>query len=541
MTAWSHVQYSSDRTQATVEIRSITKDPKLQLKYLFDGAVSPSPTKNFTTSKTGPLTVSVLGSDGSRIDLEPVDFVWNAPVIQQTAGDYRKGQKGSIVEMFGWPHADIAAECAAIASYGYLGVKTFPAQEQVMSDQPFNNILNPWYFMYQPVSYRLQGRMGTRDQLRSMIQTCRQLNVRVYSDAVVNHMVGCGNDANPKHRNDNNGACTTWPNKNSSLVGGSSPFYSQCFAYTTAIDTGMPPMQEFPAVGYGPLDFHCERALNSWTDPLDLNAGWLTGLVDLNTERDNVRERIADYMTDLIGIGYSGFRIDAAKHIKPDDLVAILMKLRRNLGGHFPDDFITWLEILLGGEADMLMCNVNSGYNYGGYLTSALLSAGMSQDDVDKVKIWNSGYPKEPEKGDCTISKTRNAVQNDDADQQNPGSSSRDMGNEGCVLVRGCAVDVHRAFEVKLFQDPNGVDDNDNDFPIRLVLSSFYFPSDNAMGIPDGLSECSRCTITCQGCLDVPYQKAFDAGSTGYNNPGYTRVHRDQAIVQAMRKWMHLS
>jgi alpha-amylase len=54
--------------------------------------------------------------------------------------------------------------------------------------------------MYQPVSYRLQGRMGTRDDLRSMIQTCRRYGVRVYADAVVNHMVGSGNDANPNHR-----------------------------------------------------------------------------------------------------------------------------------------------------------------------------------------------------------------------------------------------------------------------------------------------------------------------------------------------------
>eukprot|EP00421_Protoceratium_reticulatum_P044572 CAMPEP_0168449896 /NCGR_PEP_ID=MMETSP0228-20121227/47835_1 /TAXON_ID=133427 /ORGANISM="Protoceratium reticulatum, Strain CCCM 535 (=CCMP 1889)" /LENGTH=38 /DNA_ID= /DNA_START= /DNA_END= /DNA_ORIENTATION= len=37
---------------------------------------------------------------------------------------------------------------------GYLGVKVFPLMEQVMSTEPFQNFLNPWYFMYQPVSYR---------------------------------------------------------------------------------------------------------------------------------------------------------------------------------------------------------------------------------------------------------------------------------------------------------------------------------------------------------------------------------------------------
>ena len=51
--------------------------------------------------------------------------------------------------------------------------------------------------------------MGTRDQLRSLINTCRSQGVRVYADAVVNHMTGGGNDANPEHRNPDAG-CTTW-------------------------------------------------------------------------------------------------------------------------------------------------------------------------------------------------------------------------------------------------------------------------------------------------------------------------------------------
>lgn len=56
----------------------------------------------------------------------------------------------------------------------------------------------------------------------------------------------------------------------------------------------------------------------------------------------------------------------------------------------------------------------------------------------------------------------RNAIENDDADQQTSGSTSRDMGDQGCVLVEGCDVSKHRSFEVKLFESPNGVQDNDN-------------------------------------------------------------------------------
>lgn len=200
--------------------------------------------------------------------------------------------------------------------------------------------------------------------------------------------------------------------------------------------------------GGGRTETHsaCVRErVRSWTDPLDLNAGWLTGLVDLNTERENVQQRIADYLTSLLSIGFSGFRFDAAKHIQPDDHVAILSKLRANLGGgDLPADFVVWMEVLTGGEGDMLVCNNASGYNYGGYLAQALLDAGFPQvrgrrargdraaaartprasaasplralqSDVDKIKIWASYFPKEPDLDCGSIAMNRKAVQNDDA------------------------------------------------------------------------------------------------------------------------------
>jgi alpha-amylase len=388
--------------------------------------------------------------------------------------------------------------------------------------------------------------MGTRDELRRMISTCRSLGVRVYADAVINHMSGGGNDANPHHRNPGAG-CAYWGNKTSSMPGGHSPFYTQSFTYTVGAHTGKQPLQEFPAVPYGPQDFHCERTLSSWTDPLALNAGWLTGLTDLNTERENVQERIAAYLTDLIGIGFSGFRIDAAKHIQPDDLVQIFSKFRRNLGGALPGDFFTWLEVLLGGEADMLMCKAESGYNYGSYFTGKLAEAGFSAAEISKIKTWNCGYPKEPEKGvdGCDIGKSglqRQVIQNDDHDQQNPGSSSRDMQSFGCVLIKGCAENDHRNFEIELFTKPPGSRDNANDYPIRTVLSSFYWGEGTVQGMPDGKSDCSLCTVHCETCQTMPYKKAHDPTSKGYDKGAgqYTRVHRDNEIVNAMRSWMGL-
>ena len=84
------------------------------------------------------------------IELDPLDFIWNNAAIEYNSlnskGDYRNGQKGAIIELFMWPHTDVAKECEMISAMGYMGVKLFPAQEQIISFETFSNDLNPWYF-----------------------------------------------------------------------------------------------------------------------------------------------------------------------------------------------------------------------------------------------------------------------------------------------------------------------------------------------------------------------------------------------------------
>jgi alpha-amylase len=62
----------------------------------------------------------------------------------------------------------------------------------------------------------------------------------------------------------------------------------------------------------------------------------------------------------------------------------------KKMGGSLPDDFVSWLEILMGGEKDLLAC---SGGEYSWYtnFNNRLSSAGLSTTDIDKIKIWSSG------------------------------------------------------------------------------------------------------------------------------------------------------
>ncbi|XP_010122825.1 PREDICTED: alpha-amylase 2B-like, partial [Chlamydotis macqueenii] len=79
----------------------------------------------------------------------------------------------------------------------------------------------------------------------------------------------------------------------------------------------------------------------------------LVGLLDLDLEKDYVRSRVAEYMNYLIDIGVAGFRIDAAKHMWPGDVKAILDKLKDLNTKWFPagtKPFIYQEVIDLGGE-----------------------------------------------------------------------------------------------------------------------------------------------------------------------------------------------
>lgn len=112
------------------------------------------------------------------------------------------------------------------------------------------------------------------------------------------------------------------------------------------------------------------------------------------------------------------------------------------------------------------------------------------------------------------------------------------MGDKGSVLIKDKDVAKHRAFEVQLFSRTDG------DWRIKLVLSSYQFTDAGGNGYPDGLSDCSLYTgsITPSACLGMPKDQAFVETSCGYTmkSGGYTRVHRDLSIINAMRAWAGL-
>lgn len=197
---------------------------------------------------------------------------------------------GTYVHLFEWAWPDVARECESfLGPAGYAAVQLSPAQEHVTGEQ--------WWTRYQPVSYRLESRGGTRAQFEDMVRRCRAAGVDVYADAVINHMSGVGEG-----------------------VGVAGSAYGR---------------YEYPAVPYSYDDFHhCDRYgdddIRNYQDAWEVRNCELAELSDLNTSDEAVQKKIAVYLNDLLDTGVAGFRIDAAKHMEPADIAAILGNLKEH-------------------------------------------------------------------------------------------------------------------------------------------------------------------------------------------------------------------
>ncbi|MEV8475518.1 alpha-amylase family protein [Streptomyces sp. NPDC051173] len=209
------------------------------------------------------------------------------------------GERDVTAVLFEWSYASVAKECKDTlgpAGYGYVQVS--PPQEHIQGPQ--------WWTSYQPVGYRVAGRLGDRAALKNMVDTCHAAGVKVVADAVVNHMAaGSGTG-----------------------TGGT--------VYTK---------YDYPGT-YEDRDFHgCRKPVSDYRDRGDVQNCELVGLADLDTGAERVRDRIAAYLDDLLSLGVDGFRIDAAKHIATEDLAAIKSRLSR------PDVYWKQETIYGAGEA----------------------------------------------------------------------------------------------------------------------------------------------------------------------------------------------
>ncbi|MFD7628061.1 carbohydrate-binding module family 20 domain-containing protein [Streptomyces sp. NPDC059851] len=193
------------------------------------------------------------------------------------------GDKDVTAVLFEWRFESVARACTETlgpAGYGYVQVS--PPQEHIQGPQ--------WWTSYQPVSYKIAGRLGDRAAFKTMIDTCHAAGVKVVADSVINHM-----------------------------------------AAGDGVGTGGSPYTKYGYSGtYSGADMDdCRAEITNYQDRGNVQNCELVQLADLDTGEDYVRGRIAAYLNDLLSLGVDGFRIDAAKHMPAADLANIKSRLTR--------------------------------------------------------------------------------------------------------------------------------------------------------------------------------------------------------------------
>ncbi|CAH1638100.1 unnamed protein product [Spodoptera littoralis] len=197
-----------------------------------------------------------------------------------------------IVQMFEWKWLDIADECERfLGPKGFGAVQTSPASENLILN--LDGGIRPWYERYQVMSYNLVTRSGDAADFLNMTTRCNKVGVRIYVDVVFNHM--------------------TIPHNDSMGTGGS---------------TADPDTYSYPGVPYTKEHFNfpvCE--VTDYTNATEVRVCQLGGLQDLNQTNPYVRQKITEYLNKLIDLGAAGIRVDAAKHMWPEDLNEIYKRL----------------------------------------------------------------------------------------------------------------------------------------------------------------------------------------------------------------------
>ncbi|CEM16802.1 unnamed protein product [Vitrella brassicaformis CCMP3155] len=203
--------------------------------------------------------------------------------------------EGAVLQLFEWPYDDIATECPGLATDGWKAVQVSPVHSH-RSLPPLEGIASatgetisyPWWERYQPISYNLTSRSGDVEALRRAVEKCADVGIQIIADVVLNNLAAfqcCDTDAADHFR--------IVPCRPEQKI-----YDPKARAYADAMDY-IPP---------------------SDIDPVKIKDCSLLGLPDLKTASPNVRSLQRRVIRELLELGISGFRVDAAKHMWDEDL-----------------------------------------------------------------------------------------------------------------------------------------------------------------------------------------------------------------------------
>ncbi|MDE5774065.1 MAG: alpha-amylase, partial [Muribaculaceae bacterium] len=166
-----------------------------------------------------------------------------------------------------------------IADAGFTMVQASPVHN---SDYPGcsckkifdeNGTEGNWYYYYQPTDWKIGNQIvGTRDEMKSMMDSAAKYNVKVIVDVLPNH---------------------------------------------TAFDVDAVSEDFYKAVGGRDKMYHTQglNPVQDYNDRLQCTLWGSGALPDVNTENPDFQKYYMEFVNDLLSLGVKGFRYDTAKHI----------------------------------------------------------------------------------------------------------------------------------------------------------------------------------------------------------------------------------
>lgn len=185
----------------------------------------------------------------------------------------------TILHAWSWNFPTIAENMKNIADAGFTMVQTSPVQNCYAPEGSGKKIFDEnetegnWYYYYQPTDWKIGNNIvGSREQMKQMMDSAAKYNVRVIVDVLPNH---------------------------------------------TAFDVDAVSEDFYKAVGGRDKMYHTQglNPVQDYNDRLQCTLWGSGALPDVNTENPLFQKYYMEFVNDLLSLGVRGFRYDTAKHI----------------------------------------------------------------------------------------------------------------------------------------------------------------------------------------------------------------------------------
>lgn len=242
-----------------------------------------------TPSETEPTQPSENPSPVPGVPEEP-DNPETDEVNLNEYGLAEEVEDGTILHAWCWNFNTIKEMIPQIAAAGFSAVQTSPINAIIEGENGGLQIYGSgkWYYHYQPTEYSEIGnyQLGTDEEFREMCEVAHQYGVKVIVDQVLNHMTSSESAISDTIKSEIDwGDAGEWGNPEK-------PW--------THKSTGTQWSEE---------------------DRFEETQNSLSGLIEWNTQNENVQQYLLKWLETCVEAGADGFRYDAAKLIElPDDV-----------------------------------------------------------------------------------------------------------------------------------------------------------------------------------------------------------------------------